>query len=308
MPPEATTQQSDAAAPVDNTPPATSGDGGSAGASENSNDQGDLFAGLDLSSMTFDGDDTGTPKSEPKPAEPAPAAPAATTPPVATPPAAPAATPPQAATPPAQAPAPAAATTPPEQQQQQDQPDPYLKALQDNQDKALGELQKYYTMDEKAAERFEQEPMKFLSEMAARLHLAVLQNTYSAVLTRLPELSMATLQQHNTYTAAEDQFFKAWDGVFDRNNQDQLKVLATYGQMFRSQNPNASAEEFTKYVGAAAMAHLGLKKPTGKGNGQRRPVPHTPAAAGGGAPPAGGEPPKLDTVGEMFELHKAGAV
>ena len=80
----------------------------------------------------------------------------------------------------------------------------------------------------------------------------------------------------------------------------------TYGQLFRQQNPNATAEEFTKYVGAAAAAHLGLKAPVATTQ-KRKAVPHTPAAAGGGTAPASGSgEPKATQIEEMIAVWQAG--
>ena len=57
--------------------------------------------------------------------------------------------------------------------------------------------------------------MEVLSELAARLHLAVVQNAYTAVLQKLPDITHSTLDAINTYQREEDKFYKAWP-VFDR--------------------------------------------------------------------------------------------
>lgn len=263
-------------------------------------EQNDLFAGFDFGSMDFA--DQPSSETEPSSQEPTeqikqvetPAAPAATAPkPTEAAPVAP---------PASQTPAPAAQQTPVETPPDQAQ---IQAALVEHQTKALKALEEYYKIDDKLAERFEQEPTKVLTEMLSRAHLAILNNAYQAVLKQLPQVTEATISQVKTHQDAEDTFYKAWP-MFDRKNTEQVKVLQTYGQLFRQQNPTASAEEFTKFVGAAAAAHLGLKSKPKTGTNGRRPVPHNPAAAGGGAPPASGAEPQLTQAEEMFAVYQSG--
>lgn len=205
---------------------------------------------------------------------------------------------PAATTVPPQAPTPApAAQTPASPVPAGDQEDPYLKAWKDGQEKITGELEKYYALDDDTAEALLSDPKTAMPKLLAKLHLAVMQNTYKTVLDRLPPLMEATAQTVKMQSAAEDRFYKSWP-VFKQEDPAQRTVLMQYGQMFRQMNPAASEADFTKYVGAAAAAHLGLKMPARAANGKGKPIPYSPSAAS--APASGGGEPKPTQFEDMF--------
>jgi hypothetical protein len=166
--------------------------------------------------------------------------------------------------------------------------DPYLKAWNENQQQLHAELEKYYAIDEATADKFLENPREVLPKLLSRVHLAVLQNAYKTVLDRLPPLMQATAQAVKQNAQTEEKFFKAWP-VFKQDDPTHMNVLMQYGKLYREQNPGASEADFTKFVGAAAAAHLGLKMPAAKGNGKGKPTPYSPAA--NSAPASGsGEP------------------
>lgn len=286
--------------------PASSGTNGAApatpepsqGASPEPVESGDttanVFDGFDFGSMDFAEetgdtvvvDKTKTEQGKPEATAPvtAPAAAPAPQAPVQTP----AAAAPAVATPAPQTPAPATATPPGSADAGTE--DPVLKAWNENQQKLDTELRNFYALDEATADKLLENPREVMPMLLAKLHQAVLQNTYKTVIDRLPPLMKATAEAVKTHAKNEESFFKAWP-VFKQDDPAQMQVLLQYGQLYRTQNPTASEADFIKFVGAAAAAHLGLKMPvTAKGNGKGKPTPYSPAASS--APASGsGEPP-----------------
>jgi len=179
--------------------------------------------------------------------------------------------------------------------------DPYLQAWNQNQAALDKSLRDYYAIDDATAERFLENPKEVLPAILARVHMAVLQNTYKTVLDRLPPLMQQTATQVREQAKSEEKFFTAWP-VFNAQDPTHMSTILTYGQMYRQQNPKASEADFTKFVGAAAAAHLGLKMPAKKSNGKGKPLPYNPAA--GSAPSTGVGEPKPTQFEDMFNAVK----
>jgi hypothetical protein len=304
MPPEETTAPTSpspapsSAEPIGtNSPASPAQEGGSPTASPV-----DVFSGFDFANMDFAdeiGDTTpvdNTAKSGQETKAPVePAKPVGTPAPVQPAPAQAQAQPATPATPAPQTPAPA--TPAPASPATVGETDPYLKAWNENQKALDSELQKYYAIDDATAEKILENPKETLPAIFAKLHMAVLQNAYKSVLDRLPPLMQATAQSVKESSAAEDRFFNAWK-VFNPADPTQRQVLTQYGQMFRQANPGASEADFTKFVGAAAAAHLGLKMPARQSNGKGKPIPYSPSAAS--APASGSGDPKPTQFEDMF--------
>lgn len=263
----------------------------------------DAFAGFDFSNMDFaDGDETVTvdhTKTESgKPDQPVVQEPPATPSPTGAP-VSPTVQTQQPAQPASPTPAPAQQTPPSSAAAGED---PYLKAWNENQVALDTELRNYYAIDDATAERFLENPKEVLPAILARVHMAVLQNTYKTVLDRLPPLMQQTAVVVREHAKSEDKFFKAWP-VFNAQDPAHMNTILTYGQMYRQQHPTASEADFTKFVGAAAAAHLGLKMPTKGANGKdRRPLPYNPAA--GSAPSIGSGEPKPTQFEDLFNAVK----
>ena len=265
----------------------------------------DVFAGFDFKDMDF-ADETGetvvvdrtkTDQAQSAPVQQptAPVQPPATAAPVA---------PVQPTAPTAQPVAPTPAPTPQAPPSSGEAgKDPYLVAWEQNAQHLDAELQKYYALDDATAEAILENPKETLPRILSRLHMAVLQNTYKAVLDRLPPLMQNTAQAVRSHQQSEERFYKAWP-IFKSDDPTHTQVLLNYAQLYRSQNPGASEADFTKFVGAAAAAHLGLKMPVSKGNGKGKPVPYSPA--GSSAPSSGGGEPAPTQFEDMFNVIVGG--
>ncbi len=171
------------------------------------------------------------PKVEPSaPAAPAPAAAAAI----------PAVTPPVA--PPAAALAPAAAPVDPNAWRQT----------------AIKELETMYALPPEVGEQLTADPSqipKVMAQLAAKLHLSVLEATVNGMAHTLPRHIGSYLAQERANTEAKSAFFKRWPQL-DEKTHGQAALAAA--QLFRAANPKATREQAIDFVGAQLLVQLGI--------------------------------------------------
>lgn len=185
---------------------------------------------------------------------------------------------PVAAEPPVQPQAPQPAVQQPEPAQPAEAPVD-MKALRAQYET---ELTAYYAMDAQTAERLQTEPELVLPQLAARVHLEVL----DAVLAQLPHRVNAMIQQRQTAqtreTEAEDSFFGAFPDL--REHKD---AVLRVGQMYRAANPKATKDEAVKAIGEFVRQSLGLTAPVPTAPPAiQQQKPFTPAVGGGNGAPA----------------------
>lgn len=157
----------------------------------------------------------------------------------------------QAPTPPVQPdPQQPVAQTPEQQQQQQAE-------WQKLRESYVSEISKQYQMSKEDAEKFVLNPNEVIPRLAANLHANILQQAVSTVMQAmqqvLPQMVTQVQTQREATQTAEDQFFSRWPEL--KAHRD--KVIAT-GRLFRSQNPNASMDEFIQQVGINSWLVSGL--------------------------------------------------
>lgn len=208
----------------------------------------------------------------------APAAPATPAAPPATPAANPdAPTPPSVAAPaapepqPVQAPA-AEPAAPPAEAQPVD-----ITAIRAQYEK---DLTAYYAIDAETAQRLQTEPENVLPQLAARVHLEVL----DTIMAQLPNRMQSILSHINTYEAREkeasDTFFTAYPDLKEHKD-----AVLRVGQMYRAANPKATKEQAVKAIGDFVRTSLGLTPPAPAVQQAPAAQPFTPAgSSGGGAP------------------------
>jgi len=142
------------------------------------------------------------------------------------------------------------------------------------------QLVSHYGMDAETAQRLQTEPELVLPQLAARVHLEVL----DAVMAQLPQRMTSMLTQFNESTAreteAEGTFFGAYPDL--KGHKD---AVIRVGQMYRAANPKATKEQAVKAIGDFVRQSLGLLAPVASTVAPTAPVnPFTPAGgAGGGA-------------------------
>ena len=200
-----------------------------------------------------------------------------------TPPAQPAATPPasvstpaaQPATPPAAQPAAQPQAKPVEQPpaqpaKTQEQIEQEARAAAE---KFEQDLVQYYALPADLAKKFETEPEAVLPQLAAKVHMAVVNEVTARMNVQLPQYIAHFGTQQRKEQEAHDAFYTRWPGLTDYKEQ----VLKT-GAMFRQLNPNATAQEALENVGKMVYAALGM------------PVPDAAPQSGQPGQPASGQP------------------
>lgn len=154
-----------------------------------------------------------------------------------------------------------------------------IKAIRDQYEK---DLTAYYAIDAETAQRLQTEPENVLPQLAARVHLEVL----DTIMAQLPNRMQSILSHINTYEAREreasDVFFTAYPDLKEHKD-----AVLRVGQMYRAANPTATKEQAVKAIGDFVRTSLGLSAPAPVVQ-QAPPIqPFTPAGgSGNGAPPA----------------------
>ena len=206
--------------------------------------------------------------------------------------------------------------TPPETQMTQEQAQTYLAEMRGA---AIGQLEQRYALSDEEVELLRDSPELALPKFGAALFFDAVTQAINAVQAQLPAAIASYMQSSQVETSAEDAFYQTWPDLKDQDPGTVRRIGAAY----RAQNPNASAEDFTRDVGASAMVALrvpftGATAPNGSATQtqtqvqvQAPVVVPTPAvkaftpALGGGSAPASGPPAAENLITEadrqMFE-------
>lgn len=151
------------------------------------------------------------------------------------------------------------------------------------------ELTQYYAFDPDTAARLQTEPELVLPQLAARLHLDVL----DAVMAQLPQRVGAVVEHINASVARNTEAEGAMFTAYPELKAHKAEVLKA-GQMYRAMYPKATREQAIKAIGDFCMQSLGITRAAQQNSPAFTP-PSTPAftpavGSGGGAPaPAPGE-------------------
>lgn len=146
-------------------------------------------------------------------------------------------------------------------------------------------LTEVYSFDEETASRLQTEPELVLPEIAARLHLEVVQHALESVQRMLPSVVPQLLQTQNAEKTAVDMFYSV-----NPDLKKYHKQVIQVGQMYRKLNPKASPEVAAKKIGELVRNSLALE-PLAPGAQGKQPVaakpaartaPHKPAMPGSG--------------------------
>ena len=126
-------------------------------------------------------------------------------------------------------------------------------------------LTQHYAMSEEDASAVLTEPEKVLPQLAARVHLEVVQNVLGTIAQTMPAVVTGILEAQKQQTGLVDQFFEKWP-TLDRGSD--LGPVMELGRIWRQHNLQGTPEEFIQKVGAMAVVQLG-KLPAG---GSAQPV------------------------------------
>ena len=144
--------------------------------------------------------------------------------------------------------------------------------------KALAE---HYAMSEDEASAVLTEPEKVLPQLAARVHLEVVQNVLGTLAGVLPGVIHGVQQAQVQHKEVENQFFEQWPQLDRKTDYGAVMELAG---AWRRANPNAAVGDMIKNVGAMAIVKLG-KLPAAA------PAAPVPAAPGAYRPAVGAPSP-----------------
>jgi hypothetical protein len=152
-------------------------------------------------------------------------------------------------------------------------------------EKAYGELEKVYRPPEQEVENFLSDPGTVMAKMAARLHVAVLENVSQLVqqhMSRLPSV----VEQQNLQRRQEETFWQKFDGRWPglRTADPQYRQKAALvGATYRQFKPAASETDFIEQVGAQLSLLLGVVPSQPQAPASSPPSPPTkPVSARGG--------------------------
>jgi hypothetical protein len=143
----------------------------------------------------------------------------------------------------------------------------------------LEKLSKDYAFDEDTAARLQTEPELVLPELAARMHMDIMQSVVETVQRMMPQMVQPVLKQTDVEAKANDLFY----GInSDLNPSKHHKHVLAAAQTFRQMNPKATPEQAAKGIGEIVRVSLGLntKPAPTPAAGKGKPAPHRPPAAG----------------------------
>lgn len=146
-------------------------------------------------------------------------------------------------------------------------------------------LRQFYTIPQEMAVRLQTEPELVLPEMAANVHMAVVENVMNTLPQQVMQMVQYQLKAVEAENSAKAKFFDAWPEL--KGHEDAvLKV----GAMVRAANKGMKAEEAIQRIGQVVMASLGLSRVTPPAAQTPPFVPQPFAPAGVGGSPLGAAP------------------
>lgn len=159
----------------------------------------------------------------------------------------------QPATPPAQ----------PEAEPQGEQPSPQVQltpeqraeALETLRQQQLETLTKQYALTDEEVEELETNPKEAFPKYAARVHQDAVMSAVRQVLHVMPRIVQQISQTTQHYSERENEFFSDFPELKDHKNE-----VLQVGQLYRAQNPQASKDDFKKFVGNYTMQMLGISR------------------------------------------------
>lgn len=228
-------------------------------------DEGNISSDVNWSDMALGMDDDGegdfggnvegdaeVVEGSENPVESSPAKPA--TPPVTSAPAVQQEIPPAATQPPAQTPVPAPAPTSPPTPSQEPPVQPST-SYAEWREKQLEGLVKHYAFDDATSTQLLTEPEVVLPQLAAKLHMEVVEHVMRSVQTAVPQWIQAFNQTQTVEKSAEEAFFSANPDLKDPAYKNAILQM---GMAYRQMNPNAPASEAVKVIGNMVRSAMGL--------------------------------------------------
>lgn len=117
------------------------------------------------------------------------------------------------------------------------------------------QLEKVYSFDDETAMRLQTEPEKVLPQLAARLHMDLLQMMQAQIAQAVPQIIHTQTDMSRRENTAKQLFFNAWPELKGYDKQ-----IIEVGAVFRKMNPNVDADTAVKRIGEITMAALGITR------------------------------------------------
>ena len=150
----------------------------------------------------------------------------------------------------------------------------------------MGELERYYAPKDEEARALMLEPEKVVPKMFARLHVDILDSVIQGIGKELPGLVQTTVNRMVGEAKASRSFYEKWPQLAKTEYSPTVQRLMA---VYRDKFPQASLEQMTTDVGAAAMVGLKLPLPGMSAPASMPATPHvTPINPGGGTGTPGG--------------------
>jgi hypothetical protein len=173
----------------------------------------------------------------------------------------------------------------------QPQPQPQL-AWAEVREKAEQRLVQQYRLSDEWAVKVESEPAEAIPQLAAMLHMNLMEEFVNLFSARLPEAMEHHLQWRDSTRSKEAAFFQAYPALAEHKEETQ-KIA----QMWRQMNPAADENTAIKGIGAVAMAALGLSAVAAEPPRAAVPVPNVTRHS----PPVGAS--KARSMNQFEELN-----
>jgi methionyl-tRNA formyltransferase len=136
-------------------------------------------------------------------------------------------------------------------------------------------------MTEEDVTAFEEDPGKMLPQFAARLHLQVMRAAQQGLARMLPQMVQQINQTQSQAQTLTEKFFTANQALVGHE-----QTVRKFGEVYRTLNPTATADDFIRDVGAQVSVALGLHQQAAPAAAVvKAPVtpPHKPAGIGANA-------------------------
>ncbi len=154
--------------------------------------------------------------------------------------------------------------------------DESFKAAQES---AKEELVEYYALTQEDADKFLTEPEAILPQIAANLHLSVMQSVMQGIRGQLGGWITAVNQENTRVEQEHSDVFEAYPALKDHKD-----AVDTMVETYRKMNPGATKEDVASKGGAMAIMALGLQAapaPVATAPAPVKSVPHKPAGSQG---------------------------
>ena len=120
----------------------------------------------------------------------------------------------------------------------------------------VSNLTQFYTLNEDERAQLESDPAEALPVLAAKMHYQVVNAVTQGIMQTLPQVIGNYSQQQKQNDTYQQQFFDKWSQLSpEKHMQDVMRI----GQVYRSQNPQATFDQFINDVGSQIVVMHGLQ-------------------------------------------------